>query len=110
MSDDQDFSAIFGPCAKHSEYAVGQWIKYCSPEGRIKTGEIDWITPASADHPLEYWLNGFDVAYQTDILGVVEDEELEDTITLVLCPYCHRTHAAEGVEWCRQRYGKAEQP
>jgi hypothetical protein len=56
-------------------------------------------------HPLEFWLNGFDCIYQNDILGLVEEDEPEEA-TLVLCPHCHRTHAAEGVEWCRNRYGK----
>jgi hypothetical protein len=79
MTNEQDFSAIFGECAKFSEYAVGQVVRYVS-DGRIQTGEITWTTPADATHPLEYWV--------------------------VHCPYCRTTHSPEAVQYCKQRYGK----
>jgi hypothetical protein len=71
---DQSFEEIFGPLARHAEYQVGQTIRYRA-DGRIKQGEIDWISPAIHDHPLEYWLNGFDCIYTCDILGVVDEEQ-----------------------------------
>jgi hypothetical protein len=97
---DQDLSAIFGPKARHSEYVVGQVVRY-KAEGRIKTGEISWITPADDTHPLEYWI-GLECLYSTDLIEAIEEEE-PDTASLVLCPHCGRTHDALGVEWCRQK-------
>jgi hypothetical protein len=104
MTEDQHLEEIFGPCARHSEYNVGQLIKFRTETGRILIDEIDWITPADAFHPLEYWV-GLRCLYQTDIIEAVEEDE-PDTAILVLCPYCKRTHDPRGVEWCKQRYGK----
>jgi hypothetical protein len=56
-TQDQDLSAIFGEPARHSEYTIGQVVRYAS-DGRIQTGEVSWTTPADATHPLEYWVNG----------------------------------------------------
>jgi hypothetical protein len=103
VSDDQDLSAIFGPCAKFSEYAIGQVVRYVC-NGLIRIGTITWTTPPDEQHPLEYWV-GLDCLYQTDILQTIDNEE-PDTALLTLCPYCGRTHAKEGADWCRNKQRK----
>jgi hypothetical protein len=101
---DQQLEELFGPRARHSEYAVGQRVRYRS-DGRILTDEIDWITPADKTHPLEYWI-GLNCLYQTDIIEAVDEEDEADTAILVHCPYCRTTHSPEAVQWCRNKYGK----
>jgi hypothetical protein len=106
-TQDQDLSAIFGEPARHSEYTIGQVVRYAS-DGRIQTGEVSWTTPADATHPLEYWVNGLTCLYSTDILGLVEEDDEPDTAILVHCPYCRTTHSPEAVQYSKQRYGKRE--
>jgi hypothetical protein len=100
MTHEQDCASIFGERARHSEFSIGQVVRSLCDD-RVQTGEITWITPAQADHPLEYWI-GLNCLYQGDILGLLDDDEGDEPV-LVLCPYCRRTHSPEAIEWCRKR-------
>jgi hypothetical protein len=48
-----------------------------------------------------YSIDGLTCIYQNDIEGI---DEQNDTAVLVHCPYCHTTHTAERIEWCKNRY------
>lgn len=69
---EQNLNELLGPSGK-SDYQVGDMIKY-RHEGQIKQGEIMHITapgltPVSkTPHPTEYWIDGFTVIYQKDII------------------------------------------
>jgi hypothetical protein len=104
MADnDQQFEDIFGPLAKFSEFKRGQIVKYRS-DGRIKTGEIMWVTApghtvTGADHPTEYWI-GLDCIYEPDILQAIEDDACSDEPLIQQCPYCYRWHRTGTVQDC----------
>lgn len=99
---DEELEVLYDPLTRHAEYQRGQTVIYRT-DGRRKIGEIMWITAPTPDHPTEYWIDGLTCIYQNDIEGI---DEQSDTAILTHCPYCHTTHAAEGIEWCRQRYRK----
>lgn len=101
MTDDTQLEALYGERAKFSEYKVGQHVRYRA-DGMVKTGEITYVsapgrTVRGIEHPTEYWIDGLNVAYQSDILGIVEDDQEP---TLERCPYCGQMHQAGMVERC----------
>lgn len=69
---EQNLDELLGPAGK-SDYSVGDTIAYMV-NGQKHTGEIihisaPGVTPVSGTpHPTEYWIDGFTVIYQTDII------------------------------------------
>jgi hypothetical protein len=114
----QDLESIFGKRARHSEYSRGEKVRYRWVHGQQKVGEIIEIVAAGHNSvvgrpplPMQYAVvpvgatEGFpDMIGEADIVEVVDEEA--DTAVLVHCVYCGRTHAAEAVEWCKNKYGK----
>ncbi len=83
MTMNEEMEALYGPPATHSEYKIGDRVRYHRTPGDIHTGDILWIcAPApvkmrdgrTVDAPLSYVIlsdeGGMpDVQYQPDIIN-----------------------------------------
>lgn len=109
MTDDRQLEDLYGPAARHSEFKVGQTIRFRS-DGTIRTGEITYVSPPGVTalgkpHPLEYWIDGLTVCYSSDILGLVDDDGDQEP-ALEHCPHCRGWHQAGMVDQCPQNRKK----